>query len=143
MNSLYYFEDDPWDKIRNLLSDQNYGKIFEISIQSSCRKGTMDGVKDKFLAELKDILGEIDSQNQLESKQVLSLLLKFKNNTIARIFLDEVQNEFSPNYEIVTERALIQWQPSNKPQAYVLKKSTLVDTIQRYPCDLGEEINYD
>lgn len=119
MKSNMYFENSPWERILKMLSDVPVSSIRQISLLITSTKSGYQNKIDSWQNELSSLLGQPSNMDIISSDLATSIVAKYHNGTIARIFIDCGQNEDSENIEIVTAEQLIIWKPISSPQAYI------------------------
>jgi hypothetical protein len=137
MIAEWYIERDPWSYMKELIETKGYGETLAISIQCVCPGGTLDQVIAKWQMNLAALFGSPKSWDMQTAENVCSILATYGNGTLARIFMDESDQQGFENIEVVMKKALIIW----KPDVHVLsvlhsKEAHLIDYQNPYAASL-------
>lgn len=132
-----FIENDPWVYMKEMIDSKTYGETTAISIQCVCPCGTIDQMIAVWQNKLNKQFGPAMRWDRLSVQNVCSILAKYSNGAIARIFIDEADQQGFENIEIVMKKALVIW----KPDVHVLsilnsKEAHLIDYQNPYAASL-------
>lgn len=132
MKSQLYFEEHPWDRACALVVEKNLGAIEQINIQCVCPEGRLMETWLMWRERVEKLAGiEKLKAMPLNAERAISYIGIFGDNTISRFFIDDASEDFSCNFEIVTEKSLIIWKPFSSPQGHLLSEDIcFIDTKQ-------------
>lgn len=132
-----YFEQDPWKRACECIQAQDLGALLQICVQCVCAKGEANGKRALWLQRVEQIAGAPERMEALENGSAASVVGTFGSEVIVRMFFDEAAEDFSENFEIVTEKALIVWKPNSAHQGHMLAEDRVfVEVSQQYVEDL-------
>lgn len=141
MKGNCYFEEEPWDKACERISNGNIGNVVAISVQCVCEKGSLDKTLTKWEERINKLLGIQISRDLIKDKNIVSMISKYENNEVVRIFIDDTYEEIVENFEIVSKNGLILWKPDVHLQGRVLSDSGFYcDCSQLYSVNLGGDV---
>ncbi|MEG1176798.1 MAG: hypothetical protein RSD27_04310 [Ruthenibacterium sp.] len=120
MNGNCYFENHPFEAAcTEIRMHETAEDIVELSVQCMCNSDELEMILEKWEMKLRVLLGSEKSSDTVRVNNATSVLKKFSNNAIVRIFIDASGKDCSENFEIVTKKALYVWKPDSCPQAHI------------------------
>lgn len=119
MKSKLYFESSPWYHTIEKLLRNDLSEVRQISLLVTCTRSNYQNGIITWQQELSSLLGQPTSTDVVQTELATSIISKWQNGTITRLFIDCGQNEASVNFEIVTTEQLIIYKPIASPQAYL------------------------
>jgi len=116
------------------------GKIVTVSVRIKCGKGETIFFTDEWQQKLAEILGRPIRTNVFRNDDAISIILKFKENSIASIFADEGNSNPCNDFEIVGTKSLICWSEDMHHLSRINSKEVCSILYEHpYATELGKE----
>lgn len=115
MNRDIYFDIDPWTYLCGLVKSGSLTDIKLISVQCTCVSGKSEDTYREWKFRLADLFSEPIRIDEMIFEKVISAIIAYPGNRIARIFIDDSAEEQIENIELVTTNQLIVWKPNVHP----------------------------
>ena len=111
MNAELLFESDPWSEAKRLAEAGEFGRIASIGISEICDGGDVEGAEERWLARLNELLGEPESTDAVRCSKAVSILLRYREPAVVRLFLDGSEGVPVYTFEIVGTDRLVVYKP--------------------------------
>lgn len=132
MDKNAYFETDPWSNAVETVEKGLLGNIVAVSIKVVCESGKISGAVNDWQSKLDTLLGQPANRDVLQNQNAVSILLKYQNGVIARVFIDDSYGETTTDFEIVGTGSLLIWKPDVHALS-ILSSSNGQEAIYEHP----------
>ena len=112
MNAESYFECEPWQYVTDMVHKGELGRVAAFAVQVSCNTGEMRTELQQWQERIHELFGSAAICDKLESEQAVSLLLRYNDSMIGRVFIDQSSDDPFCNVEIVGTDSLLIWKPT-------------------------------